>query len=277
MDALTLRRRALGAPIVAARSSVAARRIALVGLIVLVWAATTGDLGESLRIFERAILPTPSATAADLVAYARSGLLWSDMSLTLGAAFLGLTFGMLGGVAVGLALGYWRAAAETLEPVLVGLNSLPRVALAPILVIWFGLGLSSKVVLSLFTVFFVVFFNTFLGVRSVDPELVKAVRVMGATRAQIARLVVIPSVFAWIFAALRTSVSFALIGVVVAEFVGSSAGLGYRMHIAAGLLNTERVFAILLILMVVSVTLVEIARRVERHLLRWRPSAGLSS
>ena len=126
------------------------------------------------------------------------------------------------------------------------------------------------------TVFFVVFFNTYLGVRSVEPELVKAVQVMGGDRMHLARFVVLPSVFTWIFAALRTSVSFALTGAVVGEFVGASSGLGYRLNIAAGLLDTKRVYLILLILMVFAVTLVEIAKRVEARLLRWRPSAVLA-
>ena len=94
---------------------------------------------------------------------------------------------------------------------------------------------------------------------------------MGGGPRQVARMVVVPSVSSWIFAALRTCVSFALTGAVVGEFVGSSSGLGYRMLLAAGLLHTERVFAIMLLLMVVGVSLVEASRRVEQYLLRWRP------
>src|SRR2546428_123840 len=197
----------------------------------------------------------------------------SSSSLT--ESMVGLAFGMIGGCALGLLLGYWRRASEVVEPVLVSLNSLPRIAVAPILLPWLGLGIASKIALSLFTVFFVVFFNTYLGIRSVDPELVKAVQVMGGTRGDLARFVVLPSVFSWIFAALRTSVSFALTGAVVGEFVGASSGLGYRLSIAAGLLDTKRVYLILLILMVFAVTLVEIAKRLEGRLLRWRPQAAL--
>jgi NitT/TauT family transport system permease protein len=197
------------------------------------------------------------------------------MWITLSAAFAGLLLGMLGGFLLGILLGYWRAAANVVEPIFVALNSLPRVALAPVLIIWFGLGVTSKIFLSLFTVFFVVFWNTYLGVRSVDAELVKSLRVMGAQRRQIARIVVLPSVFQWVFAALRTSVSFALTGAVVGEFIGSSAGLGYRMNIAAGLLNTPRVFGILLLLALIGALLVEAAKRVELRVLRWRPVAQL--
>ncbi len=251
------------------------RRLLLVAAIFLLWEATTGGFGKQWELWNPIILARPSAAIAEIVAYWQSGLLAKDLALTLEASFAGLFLGMVGGIGLGLILGYARAVAETVEPVLLALNSLPRIALAPILVLWFGLGISSKIFLSLFTVFFIVFFNTYLGIRSVDPELVRAVRVMGGGRLHLARYVVLPSVFSWIFAALRTSVSFALTGAVVGEFVGSTGGLGYRMVIAAGLLDTDRVYAILLILMVIAVTLIEIAKRVEAYLLRWRPSSAL--
>lgn len=253
----------------------ALRRLLLVAAILGGWEATTGGFGAGLRVWNPIILARPSAALADIADYARSGLLATDLATTLTAAFAGLFLGMTGGVLLGLVLGYARPVAETVEPVLVALNSLPRIALAPILMLWFGIGITSKIFLSLFTVFFIIFFNTYLGIRSVDPELVRAVRVMGGGRVDLARFVVLPSVFSWIFAALRTSVSFALTGAVVGEFVGSTGGLGYRMVIAAGLLDTPRVYGILLLLMVVAVTLIEVAKRVEARLLRWRPSSTL--
>ena len=256
--------------------SLALRRAALIAAIFAVWELVTGGFGLGLVLTSPAILARPSSALAELGPYAASGLLWRDLSTTLIEAMVGLVLGILGGAALGLTLGYWRRASELIEPVLVSLNSLPRIAVAPILLPWLGLGIASKIALSFFTVFFVVFFNTYLGVRSVEPELVKAVQVMGGDRMHLARFVVLPSVFTWIFAALRTSVSFALTGAVVGEFVGASSGLGYRLNIAAGLLDTKRVYLILLILMVFAVTLVEIAKRVEARLLRWRPSAALA-
>lgn len=240
--------------------------------VVAAWEATTGGFGLGWDLFPRAILAQPSQIARDVAEYARSGLLLLDLRTTLTEAFLGFLLGTAGGVVVGLVFGYVEGLAAVLEPIMVALNSLPRITVAPIVIVWFGLGIASKVALSLFTVFFVIFFNTYLGMRNVDADLVKAVRVMGGTPRDVARLVVLPSVASWIFAALRTSVSFALSGAIVGEFVGSSNGLGYRMLVAAGLLDTPRVFDIMLLLMVVGVTLVGISQRVERYLLRWRPS-----
>src|ERR671935_130875 len=251
--------------------SLVARRLAFVAALLLIWEALTGGFGTP-AVLAPIIVARPSAALAELRHYWDSGLLTKDVAATLQAATIGLLLGIAGGVVFGLVLGYVRPVAETGEPVLIGFNSLPRIALAPVLIIAFGLGIASKIFLALFTVFFVIFFNTYLGIRSVDPELVKAVRVMGGGPWQLARYVVLPSVFAWIFAALRTSVSFALSGAVVGEFVGSTAGLGYRMTIAAGLLDTNRTYAILLVLMAIAVTLVEIAKRVEDRLLRWRPN-----
>ena len=258
-------------------SSLVLRRTALIVAIFVAWELITGGFGLGVVLVSPAILARPSTSFAELMPYAESGLLWKDLSTTLGEALTGLVLGMIGGAALGLLLAYARGVSDVVEPVLIALNSLPRIAVAPILLPLFGLGPASKIALSLFTVFFVVFFNTYLGIRSVDPELVKAVQVMGGDRRDLARLVVLPSVFSWIFAALRTSVSFALTGAVVGEFVGASAGLGYRLNIAAGLLDTKRVYLILLILMLFAVTLVEIAKRVEGRLLRWRPTATLGA
>lgn len=257
--------------------SLALRRTALIVAIFVAWEAVTGGFGLGIVVVTPAILARPSAAFAELGPYAASGLFWKDIWATLSESMSGLVLGILGGATLGVVLAYLPRVSETVEPVLVSFNSLPRIAVAPILLPIFGLGIGSKIALSFFTVFFVVFFNTYLGIRSVDPELVKAVQVMGGGRGHLARFVVLPSVFSWIFAALRTSVGFALSGAVVGEFIGASAGLGYRLNIAAGLLDTKRVYLILLILMVFSVTLVELARRVEGRLLRWRPPATLGA
>src|SRR5262249_39533916 len=179
--------------------------------------------------------------------------------------------GMVTGIFCGFLFAYLPWLNRLLEPLMIAFNSLPRPALGPVLVLIFGLGMTSKIVLSWSIVFFVVFYNTYSGILSVDPDLIKVARTMGSTRIQIFWHVVLPSVFSWVFAALRVSVAFALVGAVVGEFVGSTRGLGYQMEAARGLLNSDRVYSILLILMVVGVILTETSKVVERRLLRWRP------
>lgn len=256
------------------RSGLFLSRLGLLVAFVLLWELVTGGFGLGTVLFEPLILPSPSTIVVDIGEYAQSGLLLRDVQATLWAAFLGLVLGVVGGAAVGVLFGYWRTAALLVEPAMVAVNSLPRITVAPLLLLWFGLGVTSQVALSLFTVFFVIFWNTYLGIRTVEPELLRVVRVMGGSRLDVGRMVVMPTVVSWIFAALRTSVSFALSGAVVAEFVGSTRGLGYRMTIAAGLLDTPRVFAIMAILGTVAVLLVRGAERVERRALRWRPDLG---
>jgi NitT/TauT family transport system permease protein len=252
----------------------AALRIGAVALAVVAWELGTGGVGY--RPLPPALLPSPGETWQSLVQYARSGLLAVDVSRTLTQAFLGLGLGMVAGTLLGVALAYAPRVGDALEPLLAALNSLPRVAVAPLLIIWFGLGITSKVLLAFFTVVFVIFMNTYAGVRSVDPDLVRAVQVLGGGAGHVARWVVFPWVAGWVFAALRTSVSLALAATVTGEFVGSTQGLGYRMVLATGVLDTPRVFAILLVLMTVGYLVVEGARRVEGYLLRWRPEAAIS-
>ena len=253
------------------RSSIWLLRAVVIGGLLLAWEGVTGGLGLGVRLFNPAILPSPSAILRSLVAYAGSDLFVRDVRQTLYSAFSGLLMGIVLGVLAGVLFGYVPILSAVFEPVMVAFNSLPRIAVAPVLVLWFGLGTLSKISLAFFTVFFVIFFNTYNGVRTVDPDLVKAVRVMGGGPLHVARMVILPVVASWVFAALRSSVGFALSGAVVGEFVGSTAGLGYRMSLASGTLQTSQVFAILFILMLVSVTLIELARRVEQRLLRWRP------
>jgi NitT/TauT family transport system permease protein len=248
-------------------------RVLAVLVAVGVWEAGTGGLGW--RPLPPALLPSPGETWESLVQYARSGLLAVDVTRTLTQAFLGLVLGMGVGTALGVGLAYARRLGDALEPLLAALNSLPRVAVAPLLIIWFGLGITSKVLLAFFTVVFVVFMNTYAGVRSVDPDLVRAVQVLGGDGRHVARWVVLPWVASWVFAALRTSISLALAATVTGEFVGSTQGLGYRMVLATGVLDTPRVFAILLVLMTVGYAVVEGARRVEAYLLRWRPEVAM--
>jgi NitT/TauT family transport system permease protein len=252
-------------------------RLLAIALLLLAWEAAGGGFGERFAFVNTIVVAPPSLALRELIDYALSGLLLTDIQSTFSAAFLGLALGFAGGAVMGIIFGYWKAFAETFEPIVFALNSLPRVAIAPLLLMWLGLGLASKVAVSFFSVFFVVFFNAYMGTRAVDPDLVRAVTAIGATKFQVTRMVVMPSVASWIFAAMRTAISYALTSTITAEFVGSTAGLGYRLQVAAGLLDTKRVFAILLVLMVLGGLLLEINKLVENRVLRWRPKSQLQS
>jgi len=246
-------------------------QVTVIAAALLLWEILAGGLGLGVHVIDPIFFSRPSRIAVDLFQGIRDGEFTSDFAFTLEAATWGLLLGMASGIFVGFLFAYLPLLNRLLEPLMIGFNSLPRPALGPVVVLIFGLGIASKIILSWSIVFFVVFYNTYAGILSVDPDLVKVARTMGSSRFQILRFVVLPSVFSWVFAALRVSVAFALVGAVVGEFVGSTRGLGYQMMSARGFLNSTRVYSILLILMAIGVVLTEASKIIERRLLRWRP------
>ena len=198
------------------------------------------------------------------------GSLWTHTLATLRNTFWGFLVGVTSGVAVGLLLGRSETLAKIFEPYIVAFNSLPRVALVPLIIIMFGLGDLSKVITALTLVFFVVFFNTFEGTRSVDRDLVNAARFLGASNWQVTWTVYVPSALAWVFASLSPAISFALIGVIVGEFIGSERGLGKVIIEAEAQLQIADMMVALIVLMMIGVSLVLVFRSVERRLLRWQ-------
>lgn len=199
--------------------------------------------------------------------------LWELLLSTLQSTILGFAVGVSTGFFAGLILGRNDRLALILEPYIVALNSLPRIALVPLVTMMFGFGLVAKIVLAWLIVFFIVFFNTFQGARGVDPDLIHSARFLGATERQIMRTVIIPSALAWTFASLTPSVSFALIGVVIGEFIGgeSGKGIGYLIIASLGTLNAADMMVALIVLAVTGITLSVGIRKLEARLLRWRP------
>ena len=194
---------------------------------------------------------------------------WSTVHSTLWGFLVGITTGF----AAGLALGRNERLARVCSPFIVAFNSLPRIALVPLITMIFGFGLLAKIVLAWSIVFFIVFFNTFQGARSVDADLIHSARFLGATEGQVMRTVIVPSTLAWTFASLTPSISFALIGVVVGEFIGgeSGGGLGYLIIQSLGTLNAADMMVALLVLGVIGIVMALGIRQVEARLLRWRP------
>jgi NitT/TauT family transport system permease protein len=194
---------------------------------------------------------------------------WSTVQSTLWGFLVGVTTGFV----AGLVLGRSERLARICSPFIVAFNSLPRIALVPLITMIFGFGLLAKIVLAWSIVFFIVFFNTFQGARSVDADLIHSARFLGATEGQVMRTVIVPSALAWTFASLTPSISFALIGVVVGEFIGgeSGGGLGYLIIQSLGTLNAADMMVALLVLGVIGIVMALGIRQVEARLLRWRP------
>jgi len=199
--------------------------------------------------------------------------IWAMALSTVQSTLWGFVVGVTTGFAVGLVLGRNDRLARIFEPYIVAFNSLPRIALVPLITMIFGFGLLAKVVLAWTIVFFIVFFNTFQGARSVDPDLVHSARFLGASDRQVMSTVVVPSALAWTFASLTPSISFALIGVVVGEFLGgeSGGGLGYLIIQSLGTLNAADMMVALVSLGAIGIVMALGIKQVEMRLLRWRP------
>lgn len=200
--------------------------------------------------------------------------LWYATAVTLRNTFWGFVVGVSSGFVVGLALGRSPFLARVFEPFIVAFNSIPRIALVPLILMMFGLGDASKIVTAWLLVFFLVFFNTFEGARQVDRDLVAVARLLQAKEWQVTTKVVIPSTLTWVFASLTPAISFALIGVIVGEFIGSERGVGRIMMEAEARGQASVMMAAILVLMVVGVVLSLGVRALQTYLLRWQPGAA---
>ncbi len=215
----------------------------------------------------------PSRIFKDLGQLIFTGYIFPHLAITLFETLAGLFLGLVLGMVIGLLSAISRRVGDAIEPILVAFNSMPRIAIAPLFLIWFGFGVESKIALGALVVFFIIFFNVFSGVRSVEPALVNSIRTMGGTNRDVTRLVILPTTYAWVFAAMKTSISMALVSAVVGEFVGSMAGVGWIMTQASGVNNTTRLFSTMLILAIVGALLFDVVRRLEDRMLGWRASA----
>lgn len=219
--------------------------------------------GEPLKIFRR--IWVWFVTDADIYVH-----LWITLAETI------MAFGI--GAVTGLAGGLWLAlspmASAILEPYIKALNSMPRIILAPIFAVWFGLGMGSKVALGVTLVFFIVFFNVYQGVKEVSPVVLANARMLGASQKQLLRHVYLPSATSWVFSSLHTSVGLAFVGAVVGEYLGSSQGVGYLILQAEGQFDINTVMAGILVLTAFALALDAVVGRIEKRLMKWQPKAG---
>ena len=254
------------------------RRLMVNGLRILLLVVIIGgwELGARVGVIDPFFWGQPSGIWAQIVTWARDGTaqgpLWEQIVVTLEEAVIGFAIGVVLGVVFGVVLGRNRFLADVLGPYIKAANSIPRVTLAPLFLIAFGLGMQSKVALAVVLVFFIVFFNAFQGVREVDRNLLANARILGASNRQLSMHVIIPSALSWILASLHVSFSFALVGAVVSEFIGGIQGVGLMVQVAGANFNANGVFAAMAILAVVALVAEGLVTWLEQRLVRWRPN-----
>ena len=200
------------------------------------------------------------------------GEIYQHLWVTLQETALAFVIGAVLGLAFGLWLGLSPTASALLDPYITAMNAMPRVVLAPIFMVWFGLGIWSKVALGVTLVFFIVFFNVYQGVKEVSPVVLNNTVMLGANRRQLLRYVYLPSATSWLFSSLHTSVGMAFVGAVVGEYLGSARGVGYLIQQAEGAFDINTVFAGILVLTAFALVLDIAVTQVERRLLVWRPT-----
>ncbi len=248
---------------------------ALVGAVALgLW-----QLLATVPILGTVVLPpfffsTPVDVGTRIVHLFATGMVWKHLWVT----FLDSILAFVLGSAMGVLVGFWfarkPAVAAVFDPYVKMVNSLPRVVLAPIFTLWFGLGVWSKVVLGVTLVFFIVFFNVYQGVREVSPTVLANARMLGMSDRQLLRHVYWPSALTWMFSSLHTSVGFAVVGAVVGEYLGSAAGLGYLIQSAEGNFDVAGVFAGMVVLAAFVLAIDAVVTMAERRLLVWRPATA---
>jgi NitT/TauT family transport system permease protein len=240
------------------------RQLGVFAGLAAVWEAA-GRAGLLNPLF----VPSPGRIAAALVDLFSDGRIWPHLEATFTAALAGLSLGIAVGLVLGVVAAQARFVAELIEPVMSVLNAIPRVVLAPLFVIWLGIGIASKIALSFILVAVLIFFTVFTGIRQVDRRLVERVLTLGGDRRALVRHVYLPSVAAWVLGNLKIAVGFAFTGACVGEFVAATHGLGYLLSFAQSTYNSALMFALILLILAVVLLIFAIAGRLERYLLRW--------
>ncbi|MBV9230442.1 MAG: ABC transporter permease [Chloroflexi bacterium] len=243
-------------------------RILLLVCLIVVWQLVSGTLINPLFI------SSPVAVVQQISAWISDGTLWFHTAITLQETLLGLIFGIISGVLVGFFFGIQPVLAKILDPFIISIYSIPKVALAPLFILWFGIDIQMKVILAAVTVFFLVFLNTLAGVRNVDQDLIDAVLLMGGKQRDIMFKVIVPSAIGHVLTGLRIAIPYALIGAVIAELIASNRGLGYLINSSASEFNTAGVFSALLVLTIIAAILNAIVNFIDRKTSRWK--AGMS-
>jgi NitT/TauT family transport system permease protein len=244
--------------------TVTAIRSAIVIGFFLAWELASG------RWIEPFLISSPSRIFKSLLAGFSSGDLLQHTWVTFLEVAIGFPIGAITGIALGYGFGRSRLLAEVFEPIIIALNGIPRTALAPLFIVWLGIGLWSKVGVVFLLTFFLNFFNTYTGMRQMDQEYVDLAGLMGVRGWKLTLKVIFPAISPYVFTGLRTSIPFAVIGAIVGEFVAATEGVGFFIRMSAGIFRTADVFVGILVLMIMVIVMDKIAEAVERRALRWQ-------
>src|SRR5882672_9006159 len=249
------------------RTRVLIARALVIAAILAIWQGSV-----SAGLVDAFWVSSPALVVAEMWRLLVSGELIGDVTITVVEALIAFVVSSALGIICGLLLArspFWD---EVLAPLVLALNSLPRVALAPLIILWFGIGVLAKVVTAFTLVFFILLVNTLGGAKNVDNDILTIARLMGASERDILWKVTFPSALPWIFTGLNLGLTYSLLGVIVAEILASNHGLGYLIAASAASFNTAGVFAGLIMLAVVAWLFSLMMRKVEARLLRWKPS-----
>lgn len=242
-------------------------RILLISTVLLIW-----EMGAKYKTFDTFYTSQPSEIFSDLKNLFLTGKILPHIAITMEEALLGLAIGTAAGVIVGFILGKFEAVAQVMDPIIMALYGIPKLTLGPLFILWFGLGIKSKVFIALISVFFLTFFSAYSGFKNVSPALLNTVRLMGATQGQILRKIILPSCVPWLLSGLRASLGAALLGAIIGEYIGSSSGLGWMVNYASGMYDTTRVLSLIVILSSIMAIMNGFVTLIDNRLLKWRIS-----
>lgn len=239
-------------------------RTAIILGFLLLWELASG------RWIEPFLISSPTRIFSSLISGFREGDLFQHSWVTFTEIAIGYPIGAIAGIGLGYAFGRSRLLAEIFEPIIMALNGIPRTALAPLFIVWLGIGLWSKVGVVFLLTFFLNFFNTYSGMRQMDQEYVDLARLMGVSGWKLSFKVIFPAISPYVFTGIRTSIPFAVIGAIVGEFVAATEGIGFFIRMSAGIFRTADVFVGIIVLMIMVIIMDKIAEAIERRALRWQ-------
>jgi NitT/TauT family transport system permease protein len=242
-------------------------RLILIVVLIVLWQVIS-DVGH-LSLY----MSSPTAVLSKLISWYNSGVLGTAVGVTLEEAVIGYFIGSIAGAVVGFVLGRIEFVGKLLDPIVLALYAVPKIALAPLFVLWLGIGIVTKISVAALLVFFLVFYNTYAGTKQIDERLCDQARLMGAGRWDVMSKLVMPQAAAWCFVGLRIALPYSLTGAVVGEFISSTEGIGYEINNATATFDTAGVFAGLVLLTVIALILNMVLDVVEKRMSRWSPES----